>query len=59
MMLLKDDEKIYKLLRDSLARSSWFGLCAYYLNHSKYKACAEKSVNGVVLTLPILFIDVK
>lgn len=55
--LLKDDEDLYKLLRDSLARSGWFGPCAYYLNHSANKAYAEKSVNGGVLTFPALFVN--
>jgi soluble epoxide hydrolase / lipid-phosphate phosphatase len=59
MTLLKDDEELYKLLRDSLARNGWFGPCAYYLNHSANKAYAEKSANGGVLTFRVLFIDAK
>ncbi len=59
MTLLKDDQELYHLLRDSLARNGWFGPCAYYLNHDTNKSYAEKSANGGVLAFPVLFINAK
>jgi soluble epoxide hydrolase / lipid-phosphate phosphatase len=57
--LLKDDEELYKLLRDSLARNGFFGPCSYYINHAANKIYSEKSANGGVLSFPVLFIDAK
>jgi soluble epoxide hydrolase/lipid-phosphate phosphatase len=53
------DEPMFTALRDSLARTGFFGATAYYLNHDVNAAYAKSAVNGGVLTMPTFFIEAR
>jgi pimeloyl-ACP methyl ester carboxylesterase len=41
----------------TLKRNSWFGPCAWYMNHKRNVAYARAAINDGRLTIPALFLD--
>jgi len=57
--MLKGHEAIYKKLVDTVKNNGTAGPNSYYLNHDVNPAYTEKSVNGGILNMPVLFIEAK
>jgi len=57
--LLKDEPEILSKLAETVRKNGTHGPNSYYLNHKVNNAYTEKSVNGGILKMPVLFIGAR